>query len=178
MQSAGFSPRTLEAIYRFALLLTGDPRTASDTVLEILREGSGHATQFRNDAHRNACLAMKVRDLCLKKERAAGARAEDATAVALPDGAGLEAAFPGMPEPQRSVLALFYLELFPASELAQIFRMKPDRLADALADGRDFSGRASPPLHERQGGPNRSSRPSSGPPTGLATTPKSAPGRR
>jgi len=135
----------LEAIYRFALLLTGDAQTASEAVLDILRDAAGHASQFRNDKHRNACLAMKVRELCLKREQAAAApRAGGAPGrVSQPvglsrNGAPLATRFHLMPEPQRSALALFYLDLFPPNELAQLFRMKPDGLADALSAGRDF----------------------------------------
>ncbi len=133
----------MEAIYRFALLLTGDPDTASDAVLETLRAGPGHASQFRSDAHRNAWIAMRVRDLCLKKERAAAKGATKGASTSASTGAhaqgdGAAAAFSLMPEPQRSALALFYLDLVPASDLANLFRMKPEGLSDALAGGRDF----------------------------------------
>jgi DNA-directed RNA polymerase specialized sigma24 family protein len=126
----------LEAIYRFALLITGDPQTAAGAILQILKESGGHASQFRNDAHRNACLAMKIRDLCLKKERAAAPREGEAAGGVSRNGA--QTAFHLMPEPERSALALFYVDLFPASELAQVFRMKPERLSDTLSAGREF----------------------------------------
>ncbi len=124
MQSAAFSPRTLEAIYRFAFLLTGDAATASSAVLDALREGAA-AAQFRNDNHRNAFMAMKVRALCLK--------------AAPPTDAGeASSGFHLMPEPQRSALALFYLGLVAPADIPQLFHLKPEGFADALAAGRDF----------------------------------------
>lgn len=50
--------------------------------------------------------------------------------------AQLAAAFAPLPEPERCALALFYLMLFPAAELAEVLGIRPRELPPLLSRGR------------------------------------------
>lgn len=137
MQSLSFSPQVIEAIYRFAFLLSGNPAAGSQAVRDAMHDSAGQAAQLRSDRHRNAWLVMKVREHCL---RSTGEDHEAVTVerAAMSEQAALGASFHTLPEPRRSALALFYLDLFPSSEIADLLRMKPAQLAEALSSGRDL----------------------------------------
>jgi DNA-directed RNA polymerase specialized sigma24 family protein len=44
--------------------------------------------------------------------------------------------FRQLPEPERSALALFYLDLFPPPEIAQLLRVDLEELGEILSRGR------------------------------------------
>ncbi len=136
MQTAIFPSATLAEFYRFALLLTGHQAAAELVITETLAETGGRLEEIRTETNRQAWLAQRLRERCLK------ANATPSTlASPEPDGAGIEAEmmarhFHRLPEPGRSALALFYLELFAPEEIAQLLKMTLEELGATLAETR------------------------------------------
>ncbi len=54
--------------------------------------------------------------------------------------------FHGLPEPERSALALFYLDSFTPEQIAQLLGMNLDKLAGTLAQARTLLKRSLRPL--------------------------------
>ena len=146
MQPGLFPSATLAEFYRLALLLTGSSKKAESVMAETLHEVEPQIGQFRSETSRHAWLATRIRDRCLnnqngdappaprllREELEPGAKAE-----ILPIEAYLLAQrFHTLPEPERSALALFYLEFFSASEIAQVLKMDPEELCGALGRAR------------------------------------------
>ena len=146
LQTAIFPSATLAEFYRFALLLTGRSAVAEKVMVETIAEAEAQLDEFRNDANRQAWLAQRLRQRCLKNNEDAPAppprlsRIEPEPGVR-PEILGIEAFilaehFHGLPEPGRSALALFYLDLFTPEEIAQLLEMKLEELGATLAEAR------------------------------------------
>jgi DNA-directed RNA polymerase specialized sigma24 family protein len=137
---------TLSEFYRFALLLTGDAGTAERIVTETLQDVAGRLSELRHESRRRSCVAAKIRERCLKREtgnagEASGLVGEEALAAGGGPVLGAEALnlaqrFSGLPEPERTALALFYLNLFTPDEIASLLAMELDDLGPLLAGGR------------------------------------------
>jgi DNA-directed RNA polymerase specialized sigma24 family protein len=152
-------------LYRFALLLTGDPEAAGDAVVEAFAGMPEDLSQLRNEKTRAARVLREVRTRCIRKSEAPrvgdeahdlhafralaaeitaqagetpGAEIAPESVAAGPPVASLEVAhrFCLLPEPERSCLALFYLDLFTAREVAVFFKMTVEELAATLAKAR------------------------------------------
>lgn len=131
------SAETLHELYRFALLLTAAPETAERAVMDSLTGAAGPLAQLRCAHGRNRWLAAEVRRRCLASETA-GINNDIATSRVesrhdIPD---VSQQFASLPEPQRTALALFYVNLFDAEEIAQFLHLNLDQLAALLAAGR------------------------------------------
>ena len=147
LQTAIFPSATLAELYRFALLLTGRSAAAEAVMAETLAEVEAQLDQIRTEANRQAWLAQRIRERCLKNnlenplpivprllrvEQPAGAP---------PEVLGIEAFilaehFHCMAEPGRSALALFYLDLFTPEEIAKLVKMTLEELGATLAEAR------------------------------------------
>lgn len=126
--------------------MTGDARKAQDVFHATLREASERAAN--GEAPRDPFwLFRAARDRCLEASEQ-GLQAEDvdleehevapwaASQIERLDAGQLAIWISGAPDPQRSALALFYLDEFNHRELLALTELKPDELAKAISDAR------------------------------------------
>ena len=148
LQTAIFPSATLAEFYRFALLLTGRCPAAESVMAETLAEVEKQLDQIRTESNRQAWLAQRIRERCLKNnlEKAAPLVPRllrlELSAGAVPEVLGIEAYilaehFHCLAEPGRSALALFYLNLFSPEEIGKLLKMNLEELGGTLAGARD-----------------------------------------
>jgi DNA-directed RNA polymerase specialized sigma24 family protein len=147
LQTAIFPSITLAEFYRFALLLTGRSTAAESVMAETLAEVEAHLDQIRTEANRQAWLAQRIRERCLKNNSDNPVplvprllRIEPQPG-AVPEVLEIEAYilaehFHCLQEPGRSALALFYLDLFTPDEIAKLLKVNLEELGATLADAR------------------------------------------
>ena len=146
MQSGLFPSATLAEFYRLALLLTGNGKKAESVMAETLHEVEPQIAQFRSETSRQAWLATRIRERCLNNQNGDPPPAprllrEELEPGDKPEILPIEAyllaqRFHTLREPERSALALFYLEFFTTTEIAQILKMDPEELCAALGRAR------------------------------------------
>jgi DNA-directed RNA polymerase specialized sigma24 family protein len=147
LQTALFPNLTLAEFYRFALLLTGDIKVAERIMADTLTEVEQQLGEFRNETNRQAWLASRIRQRCLKENagnpqaiprllRKGGEDTEGRPAILKIEAFILAQRFSTLPEPGRSALALFYLDLFSPDEIAKLLRVKLEECADLLGAAR------------------------------------------
>lgn len=142
----------LAELYRFALLLTGHAKTAEQVLAETLAAAETHLDQVRSETGRQAWLVQAIRERCLKNNESPPPVAPrllrtDEPAGAAPGVLQIEAfllaqRFHGLPEPERSALAMFYLDFFTIAQIAELLKMDLETLADTLTAARALLGRA------------------------------------
>ncbi len=114
---------------------------------ETLAEVAAQLDQVRSEANRHAWLAMRIRERCL-----ADNAAEPAPTVprllrevheegVRPQVLEIEAYilaehFHCLPEPERSALSLFYLDLFSADEIAAMLKFELEDMGALLSSAR------------------------------------------
>lgn len=144
LQTALFPSATLAEFYRFALLLTGDIRTAEQIMARTLAVVESQLAELRSDASRQVWLAQRIRERCLS-ENAGNENPVPRLLRTEPEGRPeilkIEAfivaqRFSTLPEPERSALALFYVDIFQPADIAALLKMSTDDLAAALGRGR------------------------------------------
>jgi len=147
LQTAIFPSATLAEFYRFALLLTGRSPAAEAVMAETLAEVEKQLDQIRTEANRQAWLARRIRERCLKNNLENPVpvvprllRLEPAPGE-IPEVLGIEAYilaehFHCLVEPGRSALALFYLDLFSPEEIGMLLDMNLEELGETLAGAR------------------------------------------
>lgn len=126
--------------------MTGDARKAQEVFHATLREASERAAN--GEAPRDPFwLFRAARDRCLEASEQ-GLQAEDvdleehevaawaASQVEQLECNQLAVWISGAPDPQRTALALFYLDEFSHRNLLTLTELKPDELARAISDGR------------------------------------------
>ena len=145
-----FPSATLAEFYRFALLLTGDIRTAEHILAQTLDAVEAQLAELRSDASRQVWLAQRIRERCLREN----AMNENAVPRLLRTGAEgrpeilkIEAyivaqRFSTLPEPERSALALFYVDIFQPGEIAKLLKMSIDDLGAVLGRARTLLAEA------------------------------------
>jgi DNA-directed RNA polymerase specialized sigma24 family protein len=146
LETANVASKNLPQLYRFCFLMTADVEKAKEafqgTVREAaLRSAHGEAPAdrlwFFRDA-RGRCLEVCEKDL--QAEQCASAEHEVAASapsqIARIDVEQFAIWISAAPEPQRSALALFYLDEFTPAELADILGIKPRELPALIASGR------------------------------------------
>ena len=147
LQTAIFPSATLAEFYRYALLLTGRSAAAESVMVETLAEVEAQLDQIRTEANRQAWLALRIRERCLKNNLDNPAPVvprllrTEPMAGAVPEVLGIEAYilaehFHCLNEPSRSALALFYLDLFTPEEIAKLLKMNLEELGATLAGAR------------------------------------------
>jgi DNA-directed RNA polymerase specialized sigma24 family protein len=142
---------TLAALYRFAWLLAGDTATAEKALAIALKEVEEHLNGLRSPISRQAWLARRVRQSCLQSAPAASTvdpaprllRDESLEELEILE---IEAYIVAqrihcLPEPDRTALALFYLDLLPPPEAAKALDLSLEEYCRTL-------GRARMKLHE------------------------------
>jgi DNA-directed RNA polymerase specialized sigma24 family protein len=104
--------------------------------------------QFRNETSRQAWLVARIREKCLKNNESTAPAAprlvrDDSDAVEKPAVLKIEAfllaqRFHLLPEPERSALALFYLDFFTVEQIAELLKMEVEGLSDTLGAARQL----------------------------------------
>ena len=142
LQTSPLPNSTIAEFYRFALLLTGSIRVAEQVMAETLAEVAMHVAQVRSETGRQAWFVQHIRERCLKNnESAPRLNRTEAAPGEKPRVLKIEAfllaqRFHTLPEPERSALALFYLDFFTIAELAELLKMSVETLAETLAAAR------------------------------------------
>lgn len=129
------SEQGLTDLYRFACLLAGDEKSASEILLSVTRDSAaGHGGEFRSDRNRYAGLVNAIRERC----KTVSPDAEPDEPPANDNSSRLAKSFSGLPEPERTALALFYTDLFTPEEIAGILRIDAGALSEKLANARQL----------------------------------------
>jgi DNA-directed RNA polymerase specialized sigma24 family protein len=138
--------QTLPQLYRYCFLITGDAARAHEVFQDTVREAAFHSANgepppdrfwfFREARWR--CQAVSAQGLqpeSIENELAdISPNAPEQIAQLEPEQ--LAAWISAAPEPQRSVLALFYLNKFSYREIMSILGIKLPVLVQALTNGR------------------------------------------
>ena len=112
---------------------------------DTLAKAGEELLQIRNETSRRAWFATRIRERCLGDETAAPTAPrllrEEEEEVRPVEVLEIEAwlvaqRFARLPEPERSALALFYLESFANEDIAKLLKLHPDDLADTLGRAR------------------------------------------
>ncbi|MHA3770057.1 RNA polymerase sigma factor [Verrucomicrobiota bacterium sgz303538] len=148
MDAAIFPSATIAEFYRLALLLTGDVYSAQQVLANSLTEAEARVEQLRSPERRRFWLATRLRQYSLEQSEgmeplptAPRLLREEPLNVEAQEVLGIEAyivaqRFHALPEPERSALALFYLNLFNTEEISQIVGLSLEQLADVLGRAR------------------------------------------
>ena len=156
MQTPPLPNPAIAEFYRFALLLTGSIRTAEQVMADTLAEVAAQLGQVRNEKGRQAWFVQRIRERCLKNNEAAPPatpRLVRADAGERPRVLRIEAfllaqRFQTLPEPERSALALFYLDIFSVAEIAELLKMSLETLAETLGAARALLAQSLQPAAE------------------------------
>ena len=133
-------------LYRFCFLMLADARKAGEVFHATLRSAAEHAANaepprnrlwFFRDA-RWRCLeageqGLQAEDAELEQEELSTTASSQIEKLE-PEQLGIWIS--AAPEPQRSALALFYLDEFTHEELLSVSELKPAELAKMLLQGR------------------------------------------
>ena len=161
-----FPNATLVQFYRLSLLLTGHARDAERALAETLREAETKIADVRDEQRRRSWVVSRLRQSCVPTpdptarggEAPRLVRSENGSEE-LPEVLPIEAyilaqRFGALPDPERSALAIFYLDLFSCEEIAQLLGMTLEQLAETLAKARSRL-RASLHTSDATNGPGR-----------------------
>lgn len=128
------------ALFRFALLLTGDASAAGEAVLGALKTTGPRIAQIRDANRRRSLLLEQIRALVpvAPKESNLPAFQElpDDISVLADAGSTLIPAIAKLPDPMRTVAAYFYSNLFSAEELPGALGVSLSRTAEILQQAR------------------------------------------
>jgi DNA-directed RNA polymerase specialized sigma24 family protein len=138
--------QNLPQLYRFCFLMTGDASKAQTAFQDTVREAALRSARdeppkdrlwFFHDA-RGRCLAVSEQDLQAEPGMLEEAEISPAASMQIQqlDPDQLAVWISAAPEPQRSALALFYLDEFSLRELLALLEMKADELSELIASGR------------------------------------------
>jgi len=141
-----FTSTTLAEMYRFVLLLTGDGRVAEQVIAETLHEAEAKLGEIRQETSRKAWLIQRIRQRCQRENVANDQSVPRLLRTPVEVGASREILpieafivaqrFSTLPEPERSALALFYLDLLEVEEIGRLLKTSTEDLAVTLADAR------------------------------------------
>jgi len=151
LHPAAIPKATLAEFYRFALLLTGHLKTAEQIMAETLRDVEDQLAELRHEASRQAWLASRIRQRCLRENAGGGQpaprllREEEADGILSLEAFIIAQHISTLPEPERSALALFYTEIFSAEEIAKVLKIDLEELASMLSRARQLLGDALQP---------------------------------
>jgi DNA-directed RNA polymerase specialized sigma24 family protein len=135
-------------LYRFAFLMTGSAEVAAEVLRISVERSARTLRQIRDAGRAKRWLFSQARQDCSAakpgNEESCPFAAEDGTprpeapvpAVCNDQPRQLALVFAVLPEPERCALALFYLYLLSAAELAEIMDLKPRDLGALLNRGR------------------------------------------
>jgi DNA-directed RNA polymerase specialized sigma24 family protein len=155
--------QNLPQLYRFCFLMTGDASKAQNAFQDTVREAALRSAKdeppadrfwFFSDA-RWRCLALGEQDLQAEpgmlEEADISPTAPRQIRQLEPDQ--LAVWISGAPDPQRSALALFYLDEFSLNEMLAMLEMKAGEFSNLISSGRrQFQAwlNATTPHHEEE----------------------------
>lgn len=107
---------------------------------DTLTQAEGALAQIRNETSRRAWFVSRIRERCSGEDGAAQAprllREDDAEVGPLQvleiEAYLVAQRFAQLPEPERSALALFYLDSFTNEDIAKLLKLQSHDLADTL----------------------------------------------
>lgn len=118
--------KDLVDFYRFAVLLTGSDDRARSAITEALVDPANELPQLRSERHRKAWMVTRIRKTAATASGASSEPARD----------GFSGLFSTLAEPERSAMALFYLDFLSIRDMAQVLKMEVDDLARVLGEAR------------------------------------------
>jgi RNA polymerase sigma-70 factor (ECF subfamily) len=138
--------QNLPQLYRFCFLMTGDSSKAREAFQDTVREAAVRAARdepppdrlwFFRDA-RWRCLAVCEQGLQAEPGMLDEAEVSPIAPLQVEqlDPDQLAVWISAAPEPQRSALALFYLDEFSLRELLALLEMKAGELSELISSGR------------------------------------------
>ena len=143
-----FTQALLIEFFRFAVLLTGDARTAEASLADTLRDVHARLGQLRHPEQRQEWALTRLRQHCLAADPSPRGDAprlmrEPDESGAPPEVLGIEAfifaqRFHSLPEPERSALALFYLDTFPLAQIAKLLDLRIPEVGPVLGRAREL----------------------------------------
>ena len=151
MEKHGIPTKSLPQLYRFCFLMTGDATKAQETFQATMHEAALRAAQ--GELPRDPLFLFRdARGRCLEaiesevqpeevemEEHEVAAWGPAQIAKLEPEQLAIWIA--GAPEPQRSALALFYLDHFTNEEILDLLDLKEPEFSHLIAGGRtQFQG--------------------------------------
>jgi DNA-directed RNA polymerase specialized sigma24 family protein len=138
--------KNLPQLYRFCFLMTGDAGKAQTAFQDTVREAAVRSARdepppdrlwFFRDA-RWRCLAVSERGLQAEPGMLEEAEISPAGPMQIQqlDPDQLAVWISAAPEPQRSALALFYLDEFSLREMLALLEVKAGELSELISSGR------------------------------------------
>ena len=138
--------KNLPQLYRFCFLMTGDAAKAQAAFQDTVREATSRTEAdepppdrlwFFREA-RERCIALGEQgiqaELGMLEEAEVSPEAPGQIAQLTPEQLALWVS--AAPEPQRSALALFYLDEFTLAESLSLLEMKAGELSELICSGR------------------------------------------
>lgn len=136
----------LPQLYRFCFLMTGDAAKAQAAFQETIREAASRSADGESSSDqiwffreaRWRCLAVSEQGIqaeAVAMEQA-GLSPDAPAQLARLEVEQLAIWIAGAPEPQRSALALYYLDEFTYRELVGLLELKVTELSTLIAQGR------------------------------------------
>jgi DNA-directed RNA polymerase specialized sigma24 family protein len=138
--------KNLPQLYRFCFLMTGDAAKAQAAFQDTVREAATRAASdepppdrlwFFRDA-RWRCVALGEQGLQAEPGMLEEVEISPAAPMQIEqlEPAQLALWISAAPEPQRSALALFYLDEFTLTELVSLLEMKAGEFSELISSGR------------------------------------------
>jgi DNA-directed RNA polymerase specialized sigma24 family protein len=138
--------QNLPQLYRFCFLMTGDASKAQEAFQDTVREAALRSARdeplpdrlwFFRDA-RWRCIAVSEQGLQAEPGMLEEAEISPAAPMQIEqlDPDQLAVWISAAPEPQRSALALFYLDEFSLREMLALLEMKAGELSELISSGR------------------------------------------
>lgn len=130
LDTASIPSATLCDFYRYAFLLTGDSGQAEEVLATACSRLEEVLGQLRGEEPRKAWLVMRIREICAQQTPSVsnGQTADEASVLAR--------TFSKLIEPDRTALALFYLNLFSIEEIAEILEMDLEEATSTIGRAR------------------------------------------
>ncbi len=147
LESATSPSTSLAEFYRFAFLLTGNAATAGHVLIGALTETQAHRAKLGSRGKCHAWFLAAIRRQCLERPHPPEIEPVNDTSGQLEGGSGADAdaavqADPvirrihALVEPERSAVALFYLDLCGPGEIAELLGMSIEQFSETLRSGR------------------------------------------
>ncbi|MDB6172231.1 MAG: hypothetical protein JWL59_1542 [Chthoniobacteraceae bacterium] len=152
-----FPSAILAEFYRFAWLLSARIGSANRVMGETLVEGEARLADLRDAGQRAVWLAGRIRQRCQDNPPAPlttprlireGDEAADELEVLQIEAYIVAQHFQRLPEPERSALALFYLNILAPAQIGELLELDLEHLAETLERARTLlqSSLGTPPF--------------------------------